>query len=95
MEAHSALAASPAFAGLTWQQVRERFEAANPALKAAQDSIAESQAGEITAHLRPNPDLSLSADGFAKVREAWRINALILIGAALCVAVLAGLYWGR
>jgi hypothetical protein len=38
---------------------------------------------------------SLSADGFAKVREAWRINALILIGAALCVAVLAGLYWGR
>jgi cobalt-zinc-cadmium efflux system outer membrane protein len=50
-------------ASLTWQQVRERFEAANPALKAAQDSIAESRASEITAHLRPNPDLSLSADG--------------------------------
>src|SRR5215831_17713229 len=49
---------------LTWQQVRERFEAANPALKAAQDSIAEARAGEITAHLRPNPDVSLSADGF-------------------------------
>jgi hypothetical protein len=36
----------------------------------------------------------LSAGGVAQVREAWRINALILIGAALCVAVLARLYWG-
>src|SRR5215469_9596273 len=49
---------------LTWQQIKERFEASNPTLKAAQASIAESRAGEITAHLRPNPDFSLSADGF-------------------------------
>ena len=49
---------------LSWQQIKERFDAANPTLKAAQASIAESRASEITAHLRPNPDLSLSADGF-------------------------------
>ncbi|MBV8847399.1 MAG: TolC family protein [Bryobacterales bacterium] len=49
---------------LTWQQIKERFEAANPSLKAAQASIAESRAGEITAHLRPNPDFTLTADGF-------------------------------
>src|SRR5579884_418977 len=48
---------------LTWQQVVDRFEAANPALKAAQDSIAESRASEITAHLRPNPDVNLTMDG--------------------------------
>ncbi|HEY7336341.1 MAG TPA: TolC family protein [Bryobacteraceae bacterium] len=47
----------------TWQQVKDKFEAANPTLRAAQTSIAESRAGEITAHLRPNPDVSLSADG--------------------------------
>jgi cobalt-zinc-cadmium efflux system outer membrane protein len=49
---------------LTWQQIRERFEATNPTLKAAQINIDESRAGEITAFLRPNPDFSLTADGF-------------------------------
>lgn len=49
---------------LSWQQVKERFDALNPTLKAAQASIAESRASEITAHLRPNPDFSISADGF-------------------------------
>jgi cobalt-zinc-cadmium efflux system outer membrane protein len=49
---------------LTWQQVKARFEAANPTLKAAQASISESRANEITAHLKPNPDVSLTADGF-------------------------------
>ena len=48
----------------TWEQLKEKFEAANPTLKAAQGSIDESRANEITAHLRPNPDFSLSADGF-------------------------------
>jgi outer membrane protein, heavy metal efflux system len=47
----------------TWQELRDRFEKTNPTLQAAQASIAESRAGEITAHLRPNPDVSLSADG--------------------------------
>jgi cobalt-zinc-cadmium efflux system outer membrane protein len=49
---------------LTWEQVRAKFEAANPTLKAAELSIDESRAAEITAYLRPNPDLTLSADGF-------------------------------
>jgi outer membrane protein, heavy metal efflux system len=48
---------------LSWQQIKEKFAAANPTLKAAQLNIDESRAAEITAFLRPNPDFSLSADG--------------------------------
>ena len=47
---------------LTWQQVRDRFEASNPTLRAAQVAIDESHAQEITAFLRPNPNLSVSLD---------------------------------
>jgi cobalt-zinc-cadmium efflux system outer membrane protein len=46
----------------TWQQVKGRFEAANPTLKAAQLNIDESRAAEITAYLRPNPDISGTID---------------------------------
>jgi outer membrane protein, heavy metal efflux system len=49
---------------LSWQQVREKFEAANPTLKSAQLNIDESRAAEITAYLRPNPDFSFTMDGF-------------------------------
>lgn len=49
---------------LTWQQIKERFEAVNPTLIAARASIDESRAAEYTAFLRPNPDFSLSTDGF-------------------------------
>ena len=49
--------------GLTWQQVKDKFEAANPTLKADQINVQEMQAEEITAYLRPNPQLTLSADG--------------------------------
>src|ERR1019366_34054 len=48
---------------LTWQQVRDKFEAVNPTLKAAQINIDESRANEVTAYLRPNPNLSVLADG--------------------------------
>jgi cobalt-zinc-cadmium efflux system outer membrane protein len=48
---------------LTWDQVKAKFEAVNPTLKANQASIDESKAQEITAYLRPNPDVSLSTDG--------------------------------
>ena len=48
---------------LTWQQVKEKFEAANPALRAGQLNIQESKAQEVTAYLRPNPDFTLSTDG--------------------------------
>lgn len=47
---------------LTWQQVRDRFESANPSLRAGQIGVDESRAAEITAHLRPNPNLELAVD---------------------------------
>jgi cobalt-zinc-cadmium efflux system outer membrane protein len=50
---------------LTWQQVVDKFRAANPNLRAGQLNIQESKAGEITAYLRPNPNLSLSLDQLA------------------------------
>jgi len=47
----------------TWEQVRDKFEAVNPTLKAAQINIDESRANETTAYLRPNPNLGILADG--------------------------------
>lgn len=49
--------------GFTWPQIKTRFEAVNPTLIAARAVIDESRASEITAYLRPNPDLSVTADG--------------------------------
>src|SRR5258708_29360167 len=46
----------------TWQQIKDKFEAANPTLKAAQLNTDESRAAEITAYLHPNPDFILSTD---------------------------------
>jgi outer membrane protein, heavy metal efflux system len=46
----------------TWEQVKERLELNNPTLLAGKLNISELQAGEITAHLRPNPNLTLLAD---------------------------------
>jgi outer membrane protein, heavy metal efflux system len=48
----------------TWQQLLDKFESANPTLKANKLNIDESRAAEITAYLRPNPDFSTTADGF-------------------------------
>jgi outer membrane protein, heavy metal efflux system len=47
---------------LTWQEIRARFEAANPSLRAGQIGIDESRANETTAYLRPNPNFSILAD---------------------------------
>jgi cobalt-zinc-cadmium efflux system outer membrane protein len=47
---------------LTWQQIKDKFEAANPTLKAAQLNIDESRAAEVTAYLRPNPDFTGTID---------------------------------
>jgi cobalt-zinc-cadmium efflux system outer membrane protein len=47
----------------TWQQIRDKFEAVNPTLRAGQLNIDESRAQEITAYLRPNPDFGLALDG--------------------------------
>ena len=48
---------------LTWEQVRQLFEQHNSTLLAGELNIDELKAQEITAHLRPNPDFTLSADG--------------------------------
>lgn len=58
---------------LSWDQIRARFEQENPTLRADQLNIDESKAQEITAYLRPNPDLTLSADGtqVAPVNGVW------------------------
>jgi hypothetical protein len=47
---------------MTWQEVRDEFERSNPTLRAAQIGIDESRAEEVTAFLRPNPDLSVGLD---------------------------------
>jgi len=47
---------------LTWENVKNRFEMNNPTLLADKVNIDESKAQEITAYLRPNPDLSLLSD---------------------------------
>lgn len=47
----------------TWDQVKDQFELNNTSLMAAKLNIDELKAQEITAHLRPNPDFTLSADG--------------------------------
>lgn len=47
---------------LTWQQVRDKFHAANPTLRAGQIGVEEFRAQEITAYLRPNPNLTVIAD---------------------------------
>jgi outer membrane protein, heavy metal efflux system len=47
---------------LTWQEVKDRFEAANPTLKAGKAGVQESRAQEITAYLRPNPDITTTFD---------------------------------
>ena len=50
---------------MSWQEVRAKFEANNPTLRAGQIGIEESRAQEITAFLRPNPNLSFFADQIA------------------------------
>jgi outer membrane protein, heavy metal efflux system len=59
---------------LTWQQILDKFEGANPTLRAGKLNIDESRAAEITAYLRPNPDFSITADGFQISRNGgvWR-----------------------
>ena len=60
--------------GLTWEQVKAKFEAANPVLKSDQSNVDEMKVEEITAYLRPNPEFTLSADGtqIAPHEGYWR-----------------------
>src|SRR5579871_5061044 len=58
----------------TWENVKERFELNNTTLMAGKLNIDELKAEEITAHLRPNTDFTLSADGTQVVpsRGVWQ-----------------------
>src|SRR5215475_4007013 len=48
----------------TWEKVKGQFEANNPALRAGRLNIDEAKANEVTANLRPNPQLSIVLDQF-------------------------------
>jgi outer membrane protein, heavy metal efflux system len=58
----------------TWNEVKHRFELNNTTLMAGKLNIDELKAQEITAHLRPNPDFTLSADGtqIAPSKGVWQ-----------------------
>lgn len=47
----------------SWQEVRQKFEVANPTLLADKLTVDEFKAQEVTAYLRPNPNLTLTVDG--------------------------------
>src|SRR5579871_5984278 len=47
---------------MSWQEVRDEFKRSNPTLRAGRIGIDESRAQEITAYLRPNPDLTFTLD---------------------------------
>ncbi|HZQ95014.1 MAG TPA: TolC family protein [Candidatus Sulfotelmatobacter sp.] len=58
----------------TWDQVKQRFEINNTTLIAGRLNIDELKAEEFTAHVRPNPDLTISSDGtqVAPSHGAWQ-----------------------
>lgn len=49
---------------LTWADAKQQLLAANPTLRASRIEIQQARADEITANLRPNPDLTVSSDQF-------------------------------
>jgi outer membrane protein, heavy metal efflux system len=55
--------AASAQQALTWDQVKAKFEAANPTLQADETNVQEMKDEEITAYLRPNPQFTFSTDG--------------------------------
>ena len=58
----------------TWDTVKDHFHLSNTTLQANQLNIDELKAEEITAHLRPNPDFTITADGtqVAPSRGVWQ-----------------------
>ncbi len=56
------LAQTPTPHTLTWKEAQDEFRIRNPTLLAGQATIDESRADEITADLRPNPDLTIGWD---------------------------------
>lgn len=60
--------------GYTWEQIKSKFEIANPTLQADELNVQEMKAQEITAYLRPNPQFTLSTDGtqVARYQGVWK-----------------------
>jgi cobalt-zinc-cadmium efflux system outer membrane protein len=55
--------AAPPIQIWSWDQLKDEFRLRNTTLQASKLNIDELKAQEITAHLRPNPDFTLTADG--------------------------------
>jgi cobalt-zinc-cadmium efflux system outer membrane protein len=53
---------------LTWDQVKTKFEAGNPSLKADAMNIDESKQLEVEAFVRPNPQFTFAVDGAQLLR---------------------------
>jgi cobalt-zinc-cadmium efflux system outer membrane protein len=64
--------------GLTWDEVKARFEANNPTLSAGQIGIQESKANEISAYLRPNPQVTVGVDQIGNTTEQSAFSAATL-----------------
>jgi cobalt-zinc-cadmium efflux system outer membrane protein len=60
--------------GYTWDQIKSKFETANPTLQADEINVQEMKAQETTAYLRPNPLFTLSTDGtqIARYQGVWK-----------------------
>ena len=65
---------TPVQPSLTWDQIKAKFEAANPSLRADALGVDEMKAAEITAFLRPNPQLTVATDGtqIARHNGVWQ-----------------------
>lgn len=67
---------------LTWQEVRDKFAAANPTLRAGLIGIDESKAEEITAFLRPNPQATVTLDQIGHTTQGSPFSASTLSASA-------------
>ena len=67
---------------LTWEEVKTRFEANNPTLRAGQIGIDESKAEEITAYLRPNPQVAVGVDQIGNTSSGSPFSATTLTASA-------------
>jgi outer membrane protein, heavy metal efflux system len=76
--------AVPAWAqkALTWDEVRAQFEKNNPTLRAGEIGIDESKAAEITAYLRPNPQVSLGVDQIGNTTQGSAFSAATMTATA-------------
>ena len=69
----------------TWDQVKGKFQAANPTLRADAINVQEVKAQEITAYLRPNPQFTLSTDGtqITPYQGVWKPTTGTLVSPSL------------